>query len=82
MITFDIQKLGFSIRKKQKIAFETIDENKNALVVLPTGYGKTLIGMYLAGKSGKFIIIAPLKALVEEQKESFGEYFNVLAVSG
>ncbi|MHA1854538.1 MAG: DEAD/DEAH box helicase, partial [Promethearchaeota archaeon] len=82
MITFDIQKLGFSIRKKQKTAFETIDEKKNILTVLPTGYGKTLIGMYLAGKPGKFIIIAPLKALVEEQKESFGEFFNVLAVSG
>ncbi len=82
MIDFDISKFGFPIRKKQKIAFEAIDNQKNVLTVLPTGYGKTLVGMYLAGKKGKFIIVAPLKALVEEQKNSFGEYFDVLAVSG
>ncbi len=69
-------------RKKQVDAFRVIDSQKNALVVVPTGYGKFLIAMYLAGKSGKFSIIAPLKALVEEQKEVLGKYFNVLAVSG
>nr|WP_162306821.1 DEAD/DEAH box helicase [Candidatus Prometheoarchaeum syntrophicum] len=82
MITFDLKKLNFPIRRKQQIAFTALDNQKWVLTVLPTGYGKTLIGMYLAGKAGKFIIVAPLKALVEEQKKSFGEYFDVLAVSG
>jgi replicative superfamily II helicase len=82
VITFDIQKIGFVPREKQIAAFGVIDSQKNALVVVPTGYGKFLIGMYLAGKPGKFTIIAPLKALVEEQKETLREYFEVLAVSG
>ena len=49
--------------------------NKNSLVVLPTGAGKTLIGFLLAKykmKEGKILFLSPTKPLCVQHMNSFG----------
>jgi len=56
--------------------------NKNALVVLPTGLGKTAISMMLAiaklkqHTGSKVIILAPTKPLVHQHLETFRKHIN------
>ncbi len=63
-------------REYQKAIVETAKE-KNTLVVLPTGVGKTLIALLLAidrlkkYPGSKILILAPTKPLVEQHLESF-----------
>src|SRR3989338_1860375 len=63
-------------REYQKVIFETA-KNKNTLVVLPTGIGKTLIALMLTVESlkthplSKVIFLAPTKPLVEQHFETF-----------
>ena len=53
---------------------------KNTLVVLPTGLGKTAIAMMLAthhfakNPSGKIVMLAPTKPLVDQHKRTFDEH--------
>jgi Fanconi anemia group M protein len=69
---------------------ETILNNsldKNTLIVLPTGLGKTFIAIGLAGilgKKGKVLMLAPTKPLVAQHLETFGEFFdgNLVMFSG
>ncbi len=57
--------------------------NKNCLVVIPTGLGKTIIALMLAVqrlteiKDSKVIILAPTKPLVEQHYHSFLELTNL-----
>ena len=57
--------------------------NKNCLVVIPTGLGKTIIALMLAvhrlaeSKESKVIFLAPTKPLVEQHYESFLELTNL-----
>lgn len=63
-------------REYQKKIFETAKE-KNTLVVLPTGLGKTAIALLLAVErqkkfpGSKALILAPTKPLVEQHLETF-----------
>jgi len=63
-------------RDYQKTIFETAI-NKNTLVVLPTGVGKTLISLMLSTERlkkyplEKILILAPTKPLVEQHIQSF-----------
>ena len=55
--------------------------NKNSLVVLPTGFGKTVIAVMLAvyyfnKTKKKILFLAPTKPLVEQQKKSFEGFFK------
>ncbi len=53
--------------------------DKNSFVVLPTGSGKTIVAIALAGmkiKGGKILMMAPTKPLVVQHKASFDEYFD------
>lgn len=65
-----------SPRDYQKTIFETAKE-KNTLVVLPTGVGKTLIALMLSVErlkkhpGEKVLILAPTKPLVEQHLVSF-----------
>jgi len=55
--------------------------DKNSFVVLPTGSGKTIVAIALAGmkiNSGKILMMAPTKPLVVQHKASFDEYFDEL----
>ncbi|HMB65453.1 MAG TPA: DEAD/DEAH box helicase, partial [Patescibacteria group bacterium] len=83
---FDPYRLPYAPRPKQKQAFSHIDKGYNTAVILPTGYGKTNIALYAfqdaADHNRKFLMLLPLKALVDEMKEKLGRYFDILPVSG
>ncbi len=57
--------------------------NKNSLVVLPTGLGKTPIACIIAAErllkypNSKVLIMAPTKPLVEQHKESFSKFLKI-----
>lgn len=55
--------------------------NKNTLVVLPTGLGKTVVALmlsiyYFNKNNKKILFLAPTKPLVEQQKKSFESSFQ------
>ncbi|MFX1479817.1 MAG: DEAD/DEAH box helicase [Promethearchaeota archaeon] len=58
-------------------------KNKNSLVVLPTGLGKTIIGVLLVSyrlnkyPKAKIIILAPTRPLVSQHKASCERFFNI-----
>jgi Fanconi anemia group M protein len=59
-------------REYQTTIFESI-KNKNALTVLPTGLGKTIIALLLVAhkiKKGKILFLAPTKPLCEQHLAS------------
>lgn len=68
--------ISLSPRDYQKAIFETA-RDKNTLVVLPTGVGKTLIALMLAVErlkkypTNKILVLAPTKPLVEQHLASF-----------
>jgi len=54
--------------------------NKNSLVVIPTGMGKTVIAIMLASyyfnkTNKKILFLAPTKPLVEQQEKSFKDFY-------
>ena len=69
---------NFKPRLYQETIFETC-VNKNTLVVLPTGMGKTSIAMMLAVHritnfpTSKILFLAPTKPLVVQHKTSFSK---------
>ncbi|MFW9989639.1 MAG: DEAD/DEAH box helicase, partial [Candidatus Odinarchaeota archaeon] len=58
-------------------------KNKNSLVVLPTGLGKTIIGILLASKClykyprAKIIILAPTRPLVSQHQDSCERFLDI-----
>ncbi len=57
-------------------------KDKNSLIVLPTGLGKTLIAMMIADYrlskyGGKVLMLAPTKPLALQHRESFIRLFNL-----
>ncbi len=71
-----MKELSIEPREYQKNIFETA-KNKNTLVVLPTGIGKTLIAAMLAvhrlkkHPMQKVVIVAPTKPLIEQHLQTF-----------
>jgi len=74
---------GISPREYQKKIFETCSE-KNCLVVLPTGLGKTLIALMLAihrmkeFPGEKVVFLAPTRPLAEQHLQTFKKYLPEL----
>ena len=65
-----------------KIADECAD--KNSLVVLPTGLGKTIIAVLVARKilervpkDSKIIILAPTRPLIDQHRSTFLKFLNI-----
>jgi len=65
-----------------KIAQQCI--NKNSLVVLPTGLGKTIIAVLVASKTlelfppdSKIIILAPTRPLINQHYDTFTKFLNI-----
>ncbi|MHA1930887.1 MAG: DEAD/DEAH box helicase [Promethearchaeota archaeon] len=58
-------------------------KNKNSLVVLPTGLGKTIVGILLIAHSlekypkGKIIVLAPTRPLVIQHKSSCEKFLDI-----
>ncbi|NJE85722.1 DEAD/DEAH box helicase [Thermococcus sp. CX2] len=70
-------------RVYQEVIYARCKE-KNCLVVLPTGLGKTLIAMLIADYrlskyGGKVLMLAPTKPLAVQHAESFRKLFNLPA---
>jgi len=70
----------FSPRLYQQSIFAN-SMNKNSLVVLPTGLGKTVIAImlsmfYFNKDNKKILFLAPTKPLVEQQEKSFKSFFS------
>jgi Fanconi anemia group M protein len=76
--------------KQNKILYRHYQENiahrcksKNSLVVLPTGLGKTIIGIILMAyrlleySGAKIIILAPTRPLVSQHKAACEKYLNI-----
>ncbi len=73
---FDKDKLQLRLYQ-QTILNTTL--NKNTLVVLPTGLGKTHIAIALAAlkvSAGKVLILAPTLPLVNQHKNTFAQFFS------
>lgn len=87
-ITSEESKKKISIREKQKDSMYTIESGKNVLIVVPTGYGKTLPAIFAVlhtkAKGLVTIWLAPLKSLTNEQMETLKKYVGerVLIVTG
>ncbi len=70
----------FSPRSYQEVIFASAVD-KNTLVTLPTGLGKTAIAMMLAARrfmlypNSKIVFLAPTKPLVEQQLLAFKKHF-------
>src|SRR3990167_476540 len=75
--------LNLNPRDYQKAIFETAKE-KNTLVVLPTGLGKTLIALMLTIErqekfpGQKVVFLAPTKPLAEQHLVSFTKHLPEL----
>src|SRR3990172_2437658 len=75
--------LDIDPREYQKTIFETAKE-KNTLVVLPTGIGKTLIALMLSVErlkkhpTAKILFLAPTRPLVEQHFEYFKKHLPEL----
>jgi len=75
--------IGITPREYQQKIFETC-VNKNCLVVLPTGLGKTLIAVMLAIKrmqefpGEKVVFLAPTKPLAEQHLATFKKHLPEL----
>jgi Fanconi anemia group M protein len=76
--------------KKDTVLYRQYQENivnscksKNSLVVLPTGLGKTIIGILLISHAlkkyprGKIIVLAPTRPLVVQHKSSCEKFLNI-----
>ncbi len=73
---------GFEVRDYQKNIAETAAQ-KNTLVVLPTGMGKTLISVLVGTQrlekfpGSKILITAPTRPLNAQHKKSFEQFTNI-----
>ena len=71
---------NFKSRAYQQSVFAN-SLNKNSLVILPTGLGKTVIAImlcvyYFNQTNKKILFLAPTKPLVEQQENSFKSFFK------
>ena len=78
-----LEKRKVESRKYQEIIAEKC-LGKNSLVVIPTGLGKTIIGILIAAKmlknvplGSKIIIMAPTRPLIEQHYDSFIEKLSI-----
>lgn len=71
-------KSKLKLRPYQELILGKI-HNKNSFVTLPTGTGKTIVAIALAGlkiDKGKILIVAPTKPLVIQHEKSFKNFFT------
>jgi len=71
-------KKELKLRQYQEIALNTAAKY-NTLVILPTGMGKTLIGLGLSihrRKLGKTLFLTPTKPLAKQQQKKYAEYLG------
>lgn len=78
------RKRGIKLYKHQKIAIEKVLEGKNVCLATPTSSGKTLayhipiFKRYFEDRESKFLLIYPLKALAQDQREKLLKNVEVI----
>lgn len=82
---------SFKLIKTSKIQFREYQVeiakqcvNKNSLVVIPTGLGKTIISLLVVAetlqfypKDSKIIVLAPTRPLINQHRESFSQFLAI-----
>jgi len=70
--------------RKYQVEIASKCVNKNSLVVLPTGLGKTIIAVLIASKTleffpeeSKIIILAPTRPLINQHYDTFSNFLQV-----
>jgi len=71
-------------RREYQIKIARACASKNSLVVLPTGLGKTIIGVFVAAftlekfpEKSKIIVLAPTRPLINQHYESFVNLMSI-----
>lgn len=75
-----ISNVKLTPRAYQLAIYNSITENGNTLVVLPTGMGKTLIALMLIDryhKKGKCLFLTPTKPLAKQQYDSIKDILGI-----
>src|SRR5690606_15051915 len=69
--------LGFGLRPEQAMAVDAVLDDGDALVVMPTGAGKSAIYQAAGGgRPGCTLVVSPLLALHADQVQSIGDAFG------
>ncbi|MFQ5920669.1 MAG: DEAD/DEAH box helicase [Nitrososphaerales archaeon] len=74
-------------RREYQVALANVALQKNALIVLPTGLGKTTIALLViaemlgSNKKGRCLFLAPTKVLVNQHYTSMQKYLQIMDVS-
>ncbi len=82
MTSHPLLKGDIKLREYQESAV-AVALDQNTLVVLPTGLGKTIIGLFLAAHrlhkvpKSKILFLAPTKPLIQQHIESFKEHLKL-----
>ncbi|MFX1279869.1 MAG: DEAD/DEAH box helicase [Promethearchaeota archaeon] len=70
--------------REYQVAIANFCINKNSLVVLPTGLGKTIIAVLVAKKAlelfppeSKIIVLAPTRPLINQHYDTFLKFLNI-----
>jgi Fanconi anemia group M protein len=83
LANMEFLKLDSIEKREYQLAIAETASKKNTLVVLPTGMGKTLIGLFVTAKrlqqfpDSKIIIMAPTRPLSAQQKKTFEKFTNL-----
>jgi ERCC4-related helicase len=78
-----IKKRSVEFRSYQFNIFESLRNNRNTLVILPTALGKTVIAILVCAeslynyKSKRVLVMAPTKPLVSQHMSSFFSVLNI-----
>jgi len=71
-------------RREYQLKIARACSSKNSLVVLPTGLGKTIIGVFVAAltlekfpEKSKIIVLAPTRPLINQHYESFVNFMSI-----
>ena len=84
-----LSKAEISLKQAQHEALKsTVMERKDSLIILPTGYGKSLIYQTLpfifdyleASSNAMIIVVSPLNALMQEQVEKLSQRVSTIVI--
>ena len=63
---------GYTLKPLQKMAIEA-SKTRDVVVVVPTGYGKTLIIEEAPDAGSIALVCSPLNVIIEEQKKRYAK---------
>ena len=70
---------SFKLKKEQEIAVRDLLKGKNVLAVLPTGFGKSAIYVFVRARNiemnyqAAILVVSPLNSIIKDQIQEFAE---------